>query len=433
MAVSLSRGAAIIAAATEAEGLGVEAVKQITNNKLGKYTANYQQNIDANNLYAVVSAASYIFPKDPVKADEYVSQHAPGYLLDHNLSDNEHVVAVNHANSNVVVGFRGTDAGLVDDLKADLQIATMGTDYSGSERFELARARLVDAKIMYPGFTYEVTGHSLGGSQAMWVSRNDPRVKAVVFNPGIVGPTAKQTLTTGLTGVAQRLFNGGRDPDFGSEYNNITVIRTDGDFVSAGYWSRLGTDASTHLDEAGKNIMAGKDGGSNVRPYGTNGVTLVNAKYEDPDKQGLAWSLAAHSLDNFLTPEQAMAFNDSSGFGEDAAGYAERAYRQSSRWKEDDTFKTKTPYVRQGNPVASAEHNMTWLMTEPADRQQNNTTNVYSDKTKMFTQTHQEVVANRIPDYTTRTPPAAASTSNSFSTASSSQYKPFGGLLGPGV
>lgn len=334
------------AAAIEAASLGSAysdlLMSQLDASQLGRYTKGAEKRVSEANTKAVVSAAAYIYAKDEDRAQEFIDKHAPGYTIRHDLSDHEHVVMVK--GNDVEISFRGTDTGNIDDLYADKDIALMGMDYSGSERFDRALQVYREVRVTLGGDkNYSVTGHSLGGSQAMWVARHNPEVKAVVFNPGIVGPTSNQRWG-GVANAMASVF-GMRNHNDGEEYDNIEVLRMDGDIVSGGYYSRMGGNMIKNMkDEDGKMLMEPYEVSNAlngtfaamappsrwVRPDGDHGIDLVNARYDDPEvsEGSLKWLLKAHGLDNFLTPEQSVSFNDMSGFGEEEASYAERLARE---------------------------------------------------------------------------------------------------------
>jgi hypothetical protein len=292
----------------------------IQDNKIGRYSAGYEQSIANANLDAVASAASYIYAR-PNNAtgnltQGYLDSNMPGYELDRNLSDSEHIVLVNDSTKQVKVAFRGTDVGTYADLEADVQLATHGRDYDGIPRFDRALNRFEQAQRKFDGYEFTVTGHSLGGSQAMWVARHHPTVKAKVFNPGITGLTSKQATHTGGRNLINRMFHM-RDKNEGMEFNNIEILRMDGDIVSSGYASRVGYDATL---EDGEKV---NDKRSLTRPYGKNGAKLTNAKFSN-DSKGLAWTLKAHALQNFLTEEQSLEYRDLAKISKDMYVYGDK-------------------------------------------------------------------------------------------------------------
>lgn len=77
--------------------------------------------------------------------------------------------------------YRSTDVKNIHDLEADLYIAA-GRE-SQSNRFKIAEDAYARAVKKYGKDNVDVTGFSLGGSQAMYIS-NKYKAKATVFNPG---------------------------------------------------------------------------------------------------------------------------------------------------------------------------------------------------------------------------------------------------------
>lgn len=318
--VAYHEAKAIVKGAVNAAGVLTQTAVALRDNKKGRYTKDYKSNIAAANTEAVASAASYIYSipsnANAHLAQGYIDKHAPGYTLDRSLSDNEHIVLRNDATKQAMVAYRGTDVGTPDDIFADVDLAFAGTDYSHIDRFKVALDRFERAKRELSGYSFTVTGHSLGGSQAMWVARHNPSVKARVFNPGITSHNGSQTLGTGIGNALGNMFHM-RDKNQGKEYNNIEIVRMDGDIVSSGYTSRVGFEA-TMAD--GEKV---EKHGHWIRPYGHNGATLVNAKYDDPDTHGLNWTAKAHSLSNFMTKEQAIEFRDLAKISKDMWVYGE--------------------------------------------------------------------------------------------------------------
>lgn len=270
-----------------ATDMGTVAGDQLQHTIIGKYSENYAQRDAAALDYAIASRAAYIFAKNPSAANNFVGRTLKGYRVDHSLSTQNYVVLRNDTKKHAMLAFRGTDAGRMDDLKADLTIAKEGDNYEGDPRFEAAVDAFDIAKAnLGASFSLDVTGHSLGGSQAMWVSRNRD-THAEVFNPGVVGLTFGQT-----AGRTLRYWTKGRN--LGSEFDRITVHRMDGDVVSAGMSSRT-APGETDMDE-GLEMAAG------IRFAQGHGAEWINSKFESKDgAEGAAWLLEAHSLDNYLT------------------------------------------------------------------------------------------------------------------------------------
>lgn len=84
----------------------------------------------------------------------------------------------------VVVGFRGTVINLPKDWATDAKaIATGGEKADQDQRFMQAGKDFGEIKAAYPGKILQVTGHSLGGTLALFVGRM-ACIGGTAFNPG---------------------------------------------------------------------------------------------------------------------------------------------------------------------------------------------------------------------------------------------------------
>lgn len=131
--------------------------------------------------YAVLSKGAY----DPKSQES--NTKALGYEIDKDLSSRYHTVYYHAGSGKAVVAYRGTVPYNGSDLYAD------ATDIFGSSRklFDSPRFRQADklykqAVAKYGRKNVEVTGHSLGGSQAMFIGKKY-NAKGIAFEPGI-GP-----------------------------------------------------------------------------------------------------------------------------------------------------------------------------------------------------------------------------------------------------
>lgn len=86
-------------------------------------------------------------------------------------------------NGKAVVAYRGTNPANLSDLKADLAISLGMNEFSG--RFREAEAAYQAAVKKYGAGNVDVTGHSLGGAEALFVARKN-NAAGYVFNPGQV-------------------------------------------------------------------------------------------------------------------------------------------------------------------------------------------------------------------------------------------------------
>ena len=151
--------------------------------KLGKVTKNRdlpRSEDDPNQPFyhehAVLSQAAY----DPVKFRKNY-QHL-GYELDEDLSQKSRSVFYNKTKNRAVVAYKGTDPTHLSDLIADGQIVN-GMDEYLSGRFRGAEKAYRQATKKYGKENVQVTGHSLGGSQAVHVGRKYGAV-GTAFEPG---------------------------------------------------------------------------------------------------------------------------------------------------------------------------------------------------------------------------------------------------------
>lgn len=129
-----------------------------------------------------------------------------GYIVDKELSDSYRTVFYNPQNKRAVVSYRGTKLNDIADLATDLAIV------KGSERQtpRFRHAMKVAEKTIkkYGKDNVTLTGHSLGGSQAIYVGQKTG-LTTHAFNPG-VGPK------TGIREVLSRFF---RSRNKGSNVN----------------------------------------------------------------------------------------------------------------------------------------------------------------------------------------------------------------------
>ena len=126
--------------------------------------------------HAVLSQAAY----DPVKYKANYQQL--GYELDPELSQPSRSVFYNKTKNKAVIAYKGTDPKHISDLIADGQIVN-GMDEYLSGRFRGAEQAYRNTAKKYGKENVQVTGHSLGGSQAVHVGRKYG-VEGTAFEPG---------------------------------------------------------------------------------------------------------------------------------------------------------------------------------------------------------------------------------------------------------
>jgi len=126
--------------------------------------------------HAVLSQASY----DPKKYRQ--KTEALGYKIDSQLSTRSRTVYYNKKSGKAVLAYKGTTPSNWRDLAADAGIlAGLPTHLIG--RFRGAEQAYRNTRSKYGAANVEVTGHSLGGSQALHVGRKYGAV-GTAFEPG---------------------------------------------------------------------------------------------------------------------------------------------------------------------------------------------------------------------------------------------------------
>jgi hypothetical protein len=127
----------------------------------------------ANDVYANLSSLAY-------EQDSSKKARRLGYSVDRELSNENHTVFVDRKTKQVVISYRGTNPKNIDDLAADADIARGKREHS---RFRQAVEVADRASKKYGDDKIELTGHSLGGTQALYVYEKRGH-KTRVFNPG---------------------------------------------------------------------------------------------------------------------------------------------------------------------------------------------------------------------------------------------------------
>ena len=117
--------------------------------------------------------------------------------MDQDLSDKDRFTFYHPATKKAVVSFRGTNVTNIGDLAADVAIAKGQQNHA--IRFKNSKKLTEKAIQKYGKENVSLTGHSLGGSQAIMVAQQ-LGLTAHAYNPG-VGPK------TALTQAISKLFS----------------------------------------------------------------------------------------------------------------------------------------------------------------------------------------------------------------------------------
>lgn len=144
--------------------------------KFGKQSKHVkeQSRVDKeDNIYVRVSDEAYKKPSQR-------STRLGAYNLVPQLSNDEHVVYVDENMKTLIVGFRGSVN--FKDFKTDLKLAMGGIE--NTDRFRGEKAFVEGLLQNYAGYKVIYTGHSLGGTLSIEMTRLNPDSKAVVFNAG---------------------------------------------------------------------------------------------------------------------------------------------------------------------------------------------------------------------------------------------------------
>lgn len=101
------------------------------------------------------------------------------YKYEGMMSDENHSVYHNPIDRKIVIGMKGTSN--LKDILPDLSI--LNDDVAGDPSFKDADDKYKQIRKMFVDHEISVTGHSLGGSKAMWVGAKN-NVHSYAFNPG---------------------------------------------------------------------------------------------------------------------------------------------------------------------------------------------------------------------------------------------------------
>ncbi len=157
-----------------------------------------------------------------------------GYAIDPELSSKDYTTYYNSKTKKSSIKYRGTDPTNWRDLTTDALVA-VGAQGLGS-RFKRAEKVYDKAVVKYGKDNVNVYGHSLGGSQALYVNMTRG-AKAEAFNPG-AGPLEPVKHLYNKTAAA--LGNKKAKRRIKNQKDNARVTRNVGDFISL--FSELGGD-----------------------------------------------------------------------------------------------------------------------------------------------------------------------------------------------
>lgn len=174
--------------------------------------------------YSVFSKAPYdLYYEGREYAQKQIKDYGlTEWTIDDELSDLNSVVLVNPEDKELVVSYRGTDPTNINDLIADVGIftgrhrsAVQGIRDQFDDRFSKASRKYESATQKYPDYSTSLTGHSLGGSQALYVGRKYD-VPASVFNAGasfsdIVGGVICKSTETCEANRQHTIYTTGKD------------------------------------------------------------------------------------------------------------------------------------------------------------------------------------------------------------------------------
>jgi hypothetical protein len=184
---------------------------------------------------AVLSKSAYdVYFGNVKQANEELESYGLNYRIDEEHTD-ENSVTIIKPDGSAVIAYRGTDFTNPSDLLADFQIL-MGVHSNPLMQPLHAMNRFEDANIKYNKVKQKygvpkLTGHSLGGAQALHVARRN-NVDSIVFNPGS-SPFAEPFNWLLTSDKPQTIYTTGDDPISYSSYmfdrndNLIVVPRKD--------------------------------------------------------------------------------------------------------------------------------------------------------------------------------------------------------------
>ena len=111
------------------------------------------------------------------------------YIYDNELSNDETMVYYNPNENKLLIGFRGTSN--LDDVGTDASLAF--GELRNTTRYDRSKSDYEKAKSKYNGSKTTLLGHSLGGSLASAIGKDDTEI--ITFNKGnsLIPSTATKT------------------------------------------------------------------------------------------------------------------------------------------------------------------------------------------------------------------------------------------------
>ena len=225
----------------------IKAFPALKDATIGKTSRAWKMKLKAAAEFANASALCYIANDKGMKTGKaWARKYLKGWdVAACDKTGGFYVCLVHHEEKRCIFACRGTNPKDGLDLLADVAIIAMKLDED--PRFQLVRTACKKFAESFPGYNLETTGHSLGGSLAIWAAIPLKKM-AVAFNPGLVGAPLCS-------------------PD-----NLPVVYRVDGDVVSGG---------AKALSASGC-------------------ISLVNCPYKGEKSGTVAVAADAHLLDWFM-------------------------------------------------------------------------------------------------------------------------------------
>jgi hypothetical protein len=317
-----------------------ERVKRLLGPSMGHYTKDWAHHLADINKYAVMNAAAEIrnqggsnTKEGTLTAEDYVTQ----YLNDGNKNGDWQMLK-QFSEENITIFYSKKDKQLVGVFSGnyapiDFVHDAINNRSNGRDRDDLQHSldlwSDIKGKIAstgdFPVDNYYATGKREGGKVATYVTHGDSSVHGVVFNPlrmpqGILDTSAD--VVTKYLGYEQNK----------QWMNRMTIARVDGDRYSYGVLDDIESTDPNYNDRrrfrpVGQGLSTEQKPGYGMLinvpasdPY-SHLIVKRNTKLSGNDKildrvfQG-DYQRSATSLDNFLTVNQSLDYNNSAGISQ---------------------------------------------------------------------------------------------------------------------